>query len=302
MAALSRLFHWREALVAVKPETLIRWHRKGFRLFWRWKSKPSGRPPLPANIRELIRTMAADNIGWGEERIANELSLKLGIRVSPRTVGKYMQRQRNSRTPDPGQRWLTFVRNHADAIVACDFCTVVTARFRILYVMVVIEVGQRSILHTNVTAHPTAEWTLQQLREALPEGPYRYLIHDNDSIFSRELDRQIADLGITILRTPIRAPLANCYCERLVGTLRRECLDFMIPLGERHLRHIVKEFSEYYNGARVHMSLGPGVPASRRTRPSPSDHRHSIRAGHRVKSSAVLGGLHHEYFLESVAA
>jgi putative transposase len=132
--------------------------------------------------------------------------------------------------------------------------------------------------------------------------PYRYLIHDNDRIFSRELDRQIADLGVSILRTPLRSPLANCYCERLVGTLRRECLDFLIPLGERHLRHIVKQFSEYYNGVRVHMSLGPGVPASRRILPSPSDHRHSIRAGHRVNSSAVLGGLHHEYSLESVAA
>ena len=122
MAALSRLFNWRDALVVVKPETIIRWHRKGFRLFWRYKSKPSGRPPLPHDIRELIRTMAADNITWSEERIANELKLKLGISVSPRTVGKYIRRQR-SRNPDPNQRWLTFIRNHAGSIVACDFCT-----------------------------------------------------------------------------------------------------------------------------------------------------------------------------------
>jgi transposase InsO family protein len=301
MAALSRFFNWRDALVVVQPETLIRWHRKGFRLFWRWKSKPSGRPPLPVYVRELIRTMAADNMGWGEERIANELLVKLGIRVSPRTVGKYMQ-PRTSRIPDPGQRWLTFVRNHAESIVACDFFTVVTASFRILYVMVVMEVGRRSILHTNVTAHPTAEWTLQQLREALPDRPYRYLIHDNDSIFSRELDSRITDLGITILRTPLRSPLANSRCERLVGTLRRECLDFMIPLGERHLRSIVRQFRDYYNGSRVHMSLGPGVPASRRPLPTCDISRHSIDHGHRVRSTEVLGGLHHEYFLESVAA
>jgi len=302
MAALSRLFNWRDALVVVKPETLIRWHRKGFRLFWRYKSKPSGRPPLPLSIRELIRAMAADNITWSEERIANELKLKLGISVSPRTVGKYIRRQ-GSRHPDPNQRWLTFIKNHAGSIVACDFCTVVTANFRILYVLVVMEIGRRSILHTNVTAHPTAEWTLQQLREALlPEGPHRYLIHDNDSIFSRELDNKIADLGVTVMRTPLRSPLANCYCERLVGTLRRECLDFVIPLGERHLRQVVREFGDYYNGARVHMSLGPGVPASTRVLPSPGDDRHAMPTGHCVSSKQVLGGLHHEYFLESVAA
>ena len=276
MVVLSRFFNWRDALVMVRPETLIRWHRKGFRLFWRWKSKPSGRPPLPANIRGLIRNMAADNITWSEERIANELKLKLGISVSPRTVGKYMRGQRTSRTPDPSQRWLTFIRNHAESIVACDFCTVVTANFRILYyVLVVMELGRRSILHANVTAHPTAEWTLQQLRDALPETQYRYLIHDNDSIFSQELDGKIGDLGIGILRTPRQAPQANCYCERLVGTLRRECLDFMIPLGERHLRQIVRDFSTYYNGARAHMSLGRMPPAPRFTQCEPFRERFS---------------------------
>ena len=212
-----------------------------------------------------------------------------------------MRRQR-SRNPDPNQRWLTFIGNHADSIVVCDFCTVVTANVRILYVLVVMEIGRRSILHTNVTAHPTAEWTLQQLREALPEGPYRHLIHDNDSIFSRELDARIADLGVNVLRTPLRSPLANCYCERLLGALRRECPDFVIPFGERHLRQVVREFGDYYNGARVHMSLGPGVPTSRRALPSPGDDRHAIHTGHCVSSKQVLGGLHHEYFLESGAA
>ena len=245
--------------------------------------------------------MAAENISWGEERIANELKLKLGIVVSPRTVGKYMRRQPTSRLPDPTRRWKTFIRNHADAVVACDFFTVVTASFRILYVMVVMELGRRSIVHSNVTAHPTVEWTLQQLRDALPDDCFQYLIHDNDSIFSRELDGKIADLGIRVLRTPVGVPVANCYCERLVGTLRRECLDFMIPLGERHLRRLVRGFSEYYNHARVHMSLGPGVPIMRRAPVPPGDHRHSIRAGYRVKSDPVLGGLHHDYLLEPIA-
>jgi hypothetical protein len=155
MATLSRIFKWRDALVNVKPDTLIRWHRKGFRLFWRWKSKPTGRPRLPKDLRQLIREMAAENPTWGEERIANELKLKLGIRVSPRTVEKYL-RDGPVRTPDPKQRWLTFVHNHAKVIVACDFFVVVTATFRTLYVFVIMELGTRRILHHNVTAHPTA--------------------------------------------------------------------------------------------------------------------------------------------------
>jgi len=186
MVTLSRMFPWRDALVNVKADTLLRWHRKGFRLFWRWKSQPTGRPRLPGDLRDLIRKMAAENPIWGEERIANELKMKLGIRVSPRTVAKYLNSRGPRREPDPKQRWLTFVRNHAKAIVACDFFVVVTASFRILYVFVIMELGTRRILHHNVTAHPTAEWTLQQFRKALPgDHPYRFLIHDRDSIFSR---------------------------------------------------------------------------------------------------------------------
>jgi transposase InsO family protein len=238
MAFLGRVFDWRSALVVVKPDTLIRWHRKGFRLFWRWKSRPVGRPRLPKDLQGLIRKMAAENPTWGEERIANELKLKLGIRVSPRTVQKYLAGGGcPGRKPDPSQRWLSFVHNHAQSIVASDFLVVVTARFRILYVFVIMELGTRKILHHNVTTHPTAEWTLQQFREALPGGhPYRFVIHDRDSIFSRELDNAVADMGVRILRTPVRAPLANSVCERLVGTARRKCLDLLIPLGERHLR------------------------------------------------------------------
>jgi putative transposase len=202
------------SLVNVKPDTLIRWQRKGFRLFWRWKSKPMGRPRLPKDLRKLIREMAADNPIWGEERIANELKLKLGIRVSPRTVGKYL-RDGPVRTPDPKQRWLTFVHNHAKVIVACDFFVMVTATFRTLYVFVIMELGTRRILHQNVTAHPTAEWTLQQFREALPGDHRWFVIHDRDSIFSKGLDQAVTDLGVRVLRTPLRAP--GAAIERCAG-------------------------------------------------------------------------------------
>ena len=157
MVILGRLFAWRDALVNVKPDTFIRWHRKGFRLLWRWKSRPVGRPRIPKDLRRLIQEMAIENPTWGEERIANELNLKLTIQISPRTVGKYLHRQRPVRKPDPKQRWLTFVRNHAKVMVACDFFVVITAAFRTLYVFVVMEIGSGRILHYNVTAHPTAE-------------------------------------------------------------------------------------------------------------------------------------------------
>lgn len=181
LTLLSRWLDWRSALVVVQPETLIRWHRAGFRLWWRWKSRP-GRPPIPKELRELIRRMARENPAWGQERIANELLLKLGLRVSPRTVGKYMPRPAPGR-PRGDQRWSTFLRNHARAIIACDFCVAVTSTFRVLYVLVVIEHHSRRLIHFNVTAHPTAQWARQQLREAVGyEERYAYLLHDRDTI------------------------------------------------------------------------------------------------------------------------
>jgi putative transposase len=302
MATLSRMFPWGNSLVNVRPDTLIRWQRKGFRLFWRWKSKPMGRPRLPKDLRKMIREMAAENPIWGEERIANELQLKLGIRVSPRTVGKYL-RDGPVRTPDPKQRWLTFVHNHAKVIVACDFFVVVTATFRTLYVFVIMELETRRILHQNVTAHPTAEWTLQQFREALPgEHRYRFVIHDRDSIFSKGLDQAVTDLGVRVLRTPLRAPMANSVCERFGGTLRRECLDYLIPINERHLKLTIKEWVLHYNRGRPHSSLGPGVPEPNQDKVPASDHRHKLPAGYRVVKTPVLGGLHHEYRLVKEAA
>jgi len=303
MASLSRWFAWREALVSVQADTLLRWHRQGFRLFWRWKSRTAGRPRLPHNLQALIGEMAADNPSWGQERIANELQLKLRIRVSPRTVAKYLRRGGPLRAPDPKQRWLTFVHNHAKVIVACDFFVVITATFRTLYVFVSMEVGTRRILHHNVTAHPTAEWTLQQFRETLPgDHAYRFVLHDRDSIFSRELDKAVTKLGVRVLRTPVRAPMANAFCERLGGSLRRQCLDFLIPLHERHLRMMVKEWGLHYNRGRPHSSLGPGVPDQSQQSVPASDHRHKLPAGYRVARTPVLGGLHHEYRLVKEAA
>jgi putative transposase len=305
MARLSGLFDWKDALVVVQPDTLVRWHRKGFRLFWRWKSRPKGRPPVPEELRKLIAEMATANVTWGEERIAHELLIKLGIRVSPRTVRKYMPSRddggRGLRVSS--QRWATFVRNHAKAIVASDFLTVVTARFQFLYVFVVMEVGSRKMVHLNVTRHPTAEWTLQQFREAIPwEHDYRFVIMDRDGKFSADLRRSFRAMGVRVLRTPRRAPQANAYCERLLGTTRRECLDFLIPFSERHLRQVLRSWVTYYNHMRPHSSLGPNVPEPAGDLPvAPGPDRHGIPTGRRVVSTPVLGGLHHDYRFDRAA-
>jgi putative transposase len=302
MVLLSRLCAWQNALINVKPETFLGWHRKGFRLFWRWKSRPRGRLRVPGRLQELIFQIAHENPTWGEERIAAELLLKLGIRVSPRTVRRYMPLDLGPSKRDPSQRWMTFVRNHAQGMLACDFFVVVTARFRILYVFVIMEVGSRKIAHFNVTDHPAAAWTLQQFREVITgEKPYRFVLHDRDSIYSTELDSALRSLGITVLKTPFRAPQANAFCERLVGTIRRECLDFLIPLNERHVRRILKEWVAHYNQGRPHSSLGPGIPDLEGCQQAKACGHH-IPINHQVVTKAILGGLHHEYRLEKRAA
>jgi putative transposase len=302
---LAGWFDWRHALRVVQPETFLRWHRQGFRLFWPCKSR-RGRPPIPPDLQELIRRMARDNPSWGEERIANELLLKLGLRVSPRTVRKYMPKRldHGRGTHVTSQHWRTFVRNHAQAIIACDFCVVVTATFRLLYIFVLMEHATRRLLHVSITAHPTAHWTLQQLREAIPaDHAYRFLIHDRDRIFSAPLDRSIRHLGLRVLKTPPQSPQANTLCERLIGTLRRECLDFMIPLSEHHLRYILKEWVPHYNTGRPHMAFGPGIPQPLPPLPVPRQtHRHRLPAHLHVVAHPILGGLHHEYRLEARAA
>jgi transposase InsO family protein len=305
MVWLSRWFNWRSALSLVTPETFTRWHRQGFRLFWRWRSKP-GRPALPKDLQALIRRMALENPTWGQERIANELLLKLGLKVSPRTVRKYMP---DHCVKGPGkrgqsQRWATFVRNHAKGIIACDFCVAVTATFRILYVFVVIDHSSRRLLHVNVTAHPTAEWVIQQFREAIPvHHTYRILIHDRDTIFSKAVDHRVNRMGLHVIQTPVRTPVANSICERVLGTLRRECLDFVIPLNDKHLYSILKEWIGHYNQGRPHMSLGPGIPWPPVSLPMPlRSPVHNVSDHLRVERRPILGGLHHEYRFEKQAA
>ena len=301
MVALARFFDWRNALVIVKPDTFVGWHRTAFKKFWRWKSRKPGRPPLPKDLRELVLRMARENPTWGEERIADELSLKLGIRVSPRTVGNYLERGRPRGSS--GQRWTTFVRYHAQSIVACNFFVSVTASFRVLYVFVAMEIGSRRILHAHVTDHPTAEWTIQQFREFLAlDHSYRFVIHDRDASFSSGLDAALKGFGVRVLRMPVRAPKANAYCEWLVGTIRRECLDFLIPLSEVHLKRILREYVRLYNRGRPHSSLGPGIPEPPQAKVPASAHRHKLPAGYCVTSTLVLGGLHHEYGLKREAA
>jgi putative transposase len=243
--------------------------------------------------------MAVENVSWGEGRIADELWVKLGIRVSPRTVRKYLPKRAPGQ-PRGDQRWSTFLKNHAKAILACDFLVAVTATFRMLYVFVVIEHGTRRLKHVNVTANPTADSTLQQLREAVgDERAHRYLIHDRDQIFSKHLDESIKGLGVAVLRSPVASPKANAICERVIGTIRRECLDWMIPMSEIHLRSILKAWVTHYNRGRPHSALEPGVPDPPQELAAfpKSKSRHRLVAGAFVRAKSVLGGLHHEYLL-----
>jgi hypothetical protein len=294
--SLDRLFwttlrqvwsRWSDVLVIVKPETVISWHRAGFRLYWRWRSRQrSGRPKVTDDMRALIRRLAAENPDWGAPRVHGEL-LKLGFVVSERTVARYLRQ--NRQRGDPGKRWLAFLQNHREIIVAFDFFTVPTMTFRMLYCFFVIEHGRRRILHLNVTRHPSAEWVVQQLREAFPEaGPYRYVILDRDSKFDATVITFLRATGLKPKRTNIQSPWQNGTAERWVGSCRREILDHVIALDERHLLRLMRDYVNYYQEDRIHDSLEKDTPNKRAIEPKPA-------ATANVVSLPRLGGLHHRY-------
>jgi putative transposase len=281
---LSRLWTgWRQSLQLVRPATVVGWHRQGFRRYWAWKSRRrSGRPVISTELRDLIRRMSYANPLWGAPRIHGEL-LKLGVTVSQATVSKYMVRPRRP----PSQAWRTFLKNHAQDLIALDLFTVPTATFRVLFVLVILTHSRRRLVHFNVTEHPTAEWTARQLLEACAqeEAP-RYLIRDRDQVYGERFSRQAKTLDIGEVVIAPRSPWQNAYAERVIGSIRRECLDHVVVIGERHLMRILSEYVDYYNRTRTHLSLTKDAPEPRRVQPSSH--------GGVVEVSRV-GGLHHEY-------
>jgi len=232
---------WKGALAIVQPQTVVGWHRAGFRLFWRWKSRKHGRPPVDRELVELIRRMWEANPTWGSPRIRAELA-KLGFTVSDSTVRKYRPRFRGP----PSQSWRSFLENHGKGVVAIDFLTVPTATFRILYVLVALSHDRRKVVHFSVTDSPTAIWTGQEMVNAFPfEAPPRFLLRDRDKIYGEEFRRRVAGLGIEERVTAPRSPWQNPYVERFIGTLRRECLDHIIIMNESHLRRVIRDYLEY---------------------------------------------------------
>src|SRR6478752_1789068 len=246
-----------DALTIVEPETVIRWHRAGFRSFWRWKSRRrAGRPSVTPEIRRLIREMSLANPLWGAPRIHGEL-LKLGIDIGQTSVAKYMARRRRP----PSQGWRTFLRNHAGGIVSMDLFVVPTISFKLLYGLLIMGHGRRQILWFGVTAHPTAEWIANQLTEACDwEQIPRYLIRDRDRAYGEIFVRRLRSIGIRDRPTSPRSPWQNAYAERLIGSIRRECVDHVVVFGECHLRHVLLSYMSYYNGTRTHLSLNKDAP------------------------------------------
>ena len=278
---------WADVLLIVKPDTVIGWHRCGFQLYWRWRSRPrGGRPKISDESRVLIRRLAQENPDWGAPRIHGELQ-KLGCLLSERSVARYLRPLR--RRGDPAQRWLTFLQNHREAIAAFDFFTVPTVTFRLLYCFFVIEHGRRRILHFNVTRHPTAEWVVQQLREAFPEAlPYRYAVFDRDSTFNADVVTFLKATGLQPKRTSVQAPWQNGIAERWVGSCRREILDHVIVLNEPHLRRLIRDYVNYHHEDRIHDALEKDAPNRRTIEPKPT-------ANAALISMPRLGGLHHRY-------
>ena len=268
-------------MVIVRPETVLRWHRAGFRAFWRWKSRSrGGRPRIDPDLRDLIRRMSWENFLWGAPRIHGEL-LKLGYQVSQSTVAKYMVRRQGP----PSQGWRTFLRSHAREIAAIDLFVVPTIGFKLLYALVILRLDRRLLVYTSVTATPTAEWIARQINEAFPwdEAP-GYLIRDNDGAYGEVFRRRLRVIGIRDRPIAPRSPWQNGSVERLIGSLRRECLDHVLVLGERHLRHVLSIYATYYNHTRTHLALGKDAP-----------NRRPIETSGAIAVLPILGGLHHRY-------
>jgi putative transposase len=283
-ACISRIWRrWRESLIVVKPETVIRWHRKGFALYWTRLSKhQAGRPAVGNKIRDLIRKMANANPTWGSPRIHGEL-LKLGIKISERTVARLMPKKRNP----PSQTWRTFLDNHVKDLVSIDFFVVPTATFRVLFVLLVLAHDRRRVIHFNVTDHPTGRWTGEQIIQAFPDGSEpRYLLRDRDGIYGEEFLDRIQAIGIKEIKTAPRSPWQNPFCERLIGSIRRDCLNHVIILGESHLRKILGRYFHYYHKYRTHLSIEKDAPEPRPIQ--------AVNFGEIIEIPEV-GGLHHHY-------
>jgi transposase InsO family protein len=282
---LIQLYRWfpsiLQVVAIVQPQTLVRWHRAGFRRYWRWKSRSlGGRPQIETDLRALIRRMSIENPLWGAPRIHGEL-LKLGFDVAQSSVAKYMVKRRGP----PSQGWRTFLRNHAADIAAMDLFIVPTVGFDLLYAFVIVGLSRRNLVWINVTTNPTAEWIARQITEAFPwnEGP-RYLVRDRDQIFGAVVMRRIRAMGIRDKPIAPVSPWQNGFAERLIGSIRRECVDHFVVLGEAHLRRILQTYARYYNNIRTHRSLDKDAPVSR-----------PIQLTGSISSHPILGGLHHHY-------
>ena len=280
-----QLYRWFPAILRVltimRPETLVRWHRAGFRRYWRWKSRRrGGRPPVETELRALIRRMSIENPLWGAPRIHGEL-LKLGFEVAQSSVAKYIVKRR----VPPSQGWRTFLRNHAPDIAAMDLFVVPTIGFDLLYALVIVRLDRRDLVWINVTTNPTAEWVARQITEAFPwDTAPGYMIRDRDRVYGTVVTRRLRAMGIRDKPIAPASPWQNGFAERLIGSIRRECLDHIIVLGEVHLRRILKSYARYYNETRTHLALDKDAPLSRTVK----------RAG-RILCRPILGGLHHEY-------
>ncbi|MCP3871767.1 MAG: transposase [Desulfobacteraceae bacterium] len=289
---LSRLWSgWENVLMFVQPETVIRWRKKGFKLYWKFKSQKPGRPSIDIKIQKIVKKMIKENPLWGAPLLHGEL-IKLGIEISERTVSNMIKRYKVGKPPS--QTWRTFLKNHMNNTYAIDFFTVPTANFKLLYVFVVLWHERRKILHFNVTMNPTAQWTAQQIVEACPwNAEPKYLLRDRDGIYGKVFQRRIRNMGIEEVKTAPHSPWQNPYCERVIGSIRRDCLNHMIVLNENHLKAILSDYFEYYHRDRTHLGLLKDTPFERQVQSEPKN-------GILISLSRV-GGLHHRYVWKEAA-